>query len=185
MSALLGAWCYRVSVGTGWTGVSILWLGDIDTLISFISVWQDLQFSEQIQPWDALACFWDIKQASNQPYKQTLYSSFLSPDLVLHLGPGIAQWVVCWARCPAWCSDAGLNLLGASGRRDFSLGVNMVLTPSPQNSFGWEYKPRLVCAHIHSIAHTQKILDRWRLATKIHPACTVHEDKIWLPLWLD
>ena len=36
-----------------------------------------------------------------------------------------AQWVVRWAHCPACCSVAGSNLPSASGRGDFSLGVNM------------------------------------------------------------
>ena len=28
-----GAWCYRVSTGTGWPGISILLLGEIESLI--------------------------------------------------------------------------------------------------------------------------------------------------------
>ena len=32
-----------------------------------ISVWQHVKLSEQIRPWDRLACCWDVKQASNQP----------------------------------------------------------------------------------------------------------------------
>ena len=31
-----------------------------------ISVWQRVKLSEQIGPWDTLACYWDVKQASNQ-----------------------------------------------------------------------------------------------------------------------
>ena len=30
-----------------------------------ISVWHHVQLSKQIRPWDTLACFWDVKQASN------------------------------------------------------------------------------------------------------------------------
>ena len=30
-----------------------------------ISVWQDVKSSEQIRPWDTLACCWDIKQPTN------------------------------------------------------------------------------------------------------------------------
>ena len=33
MATLPGAWCYRVSAGTGWLGVSILWLGVMECLI--------------------------------------------------------------------------------------------------------------------------------------------------------
>ena len=32
-----------------------------------ISVCQHVKLSEQIRPWDTLACCWDVKQASNQP----------------------------------------------------------------------------------------------------------------------
>ena len=33
LATLPDAWCYRVSVGTGWPGVSILWLGEVESLI--------------------------------------------------------------------------------------------------------------------------------------------------------
>ena len=29
------------------------------------------------------------------------------------------------------------------------------------------------------------VLDEWMWATKTHPACTIHEDRMWLPQWLD
>ena len=29
------AWCNRVSAGTGWPGVSILWLGEMESLVNF------------------------------------------------------------------------------------------------------------------------------------------------------
>ena len=31
-----------------------------------ISVWQHINFSEQIRPWDTLACCWDVKQPTNK-----------------------------------------------------------------------------------------------------------------------
>ena len=34
-------------------------------------------------------------------------------------GAGIAESIVCWARCPAWCSTASLSLLEASRCRGF------------------------------------------------------------------
>ena len=37
-----------------------------------ISVWQHVQLSEQIRPWDTLACYWDVKQASKQPTNHPL-----------------------------------------------------------------------------------------------------------------
>ena len=33
VATLPGAWCYRVSAGTGWPGVSILWLGEMESLV--------------------------------------------------------------------------------------------------------------------------------------------------------
>ena len=36
-----------------------------------ISVWQHVKLSEQIRPWDTLACCWDVKQTTN---KQTSLS---------------------------------------------------------------------------------------------------------------
>ena len=65
VATLPGAWRYRVSTGTGWPGVSILWLGEVERLICNISVWQHVQLSEQIRPWDTLACCWDVKQPTN------------------------------------------------------------------------------------------------------------------------
>ena len=34
VATLPGAWRYRVSAGTDWSGVNILWLGEIESLIS-------------------------------------------------------------------------------------------------------------------------------------------------------
>ena len=50
VATLPGAWCYRVSAGTGWPGVSILWLGEMESLVCnfYLSVaareivWADL-----------------------------------------------------------------------------------------------------------------------------------------------
>ena len=50
----------------------------------------------------------------------------------LCLGARKVQSVVCWARCPVWCSVVGFNLLWASGRGDFSPGFTWFLTPFPQ-----------------------------------------------------
>ena len=43
VATLPGAWCYVVSAGTGWPGVSILWLKEIENLICnfCLSVWAD------------------------------------------------------------------------------------------------------------------------------------------------
>ena len=33
VATLPGVWCFRVSAGSGWPGASILWLGDMESLI--------------------------------------------------------------------------------------------------------------------------------------------------------
>ena len=53
----------------------------------------------------------------------------------LFLGAQIAQLVVCWACCPAWCSITGLTLFWAFDRGDFSLGVNMGSDSIPPKLF--------------------------------------------------
>ena len=82
-----------------------------------------------------------------------------------------AQSVVCWAHCPAWCSVTGSILLWASGRGDFSLGVNMVSGSIPPNSFRWEYKLRSsLCTHAFHRTDSKDpdihVLDGWMPATK-------------------
>ena len=62
---LPGARRYRISAGTGWLGVSILQLGEIESLMCKFSVWQHVQLSEQIRPEDVLALCVHIKQPTN------------------------------------------------------------------------------------------------------------------------
>ena len=58
---------YRVSAGTGQPGISILWLGEVESLICnfYLSV-----AARKIDcPWDTLACCWDVnlgKKPTNQ-----------------------------------------------------------------------------------------------------------------------
>ena len=59
VATLSGAWRYWVSAATGWPGVSILLLGEIESLICNFWVWQLVQLSEQIRSWDTLSCCWD------------------------------------------------------------------------------------------------------------------------------
>ena len=63
-----------------------------------------------------------------------------------------------WARCPQRCGfDPPLGTF--SGRGDFSLGVNMGSNSIPPKTLSDESINRgLVCAHMHFIARTQKIL---------------------------
>ena len=72
----------------------------------------------------------------------------------------------------------------------FALELTWVLTPFPQNSFGWEYKPRSsLCTHAFHCTDSKDpdihVLDGWTQSTKGHPACTIHEDRMWLPQWVD
>ena len=63
-------------------------------------------------------------------------------------GAGIAQSVVCWARCPAWCSSWVRSFSEPPVGGIFPLELTWVLTPFPKNYFGWKYKPRSsLCTH--------------------------------------
>ena len=66
--------------------------------------------------------------------------------------------VMCCARCPARGFDPPLGRI-FSDRGDFSLGVNMGSDSIPPNTLSDESIDQgLVCAHMHSITRTQKIL---------------------------
>ena len=74
------------------------------------------------------------------------------------MGPELLVGSV-WARCPQLHGfDPPLGK--CSGRRDFSLGVNMGSNSiPPKKTLSDESINRgLVCAHMHFIARTQKIL---------------------------
>ena len=60
---LPGAWCYRVSDGTGRLGDWVRWKVWSATSIPER---QHVKLSEQIRPWDTLACCWDDKQLTNK-----------------------------------------------------------------------------------------------------------------------
>ena len=66
VAILPGAWRYRVSAGTGWPDVSILWLGAIEGLISYFCLSVAARKIEQIRPLDTQACCWDVKQPINK-----------------------------------------------------------------------------------------------------------------------
>ena len=72
----------------------------------------------------------------------------------------------------------------------FHLELTWFLTPFPQNSSGWEYKPRSsLCTRAFHCTNSKDpdmhVLDGWLSATKTHPACTIHEDGMWLPPWVE
>ena len=66
VATLPGAWRYRVSAGTGWPGVSMLWLGKMESWICNFYLSVAAREIEQIRPWDTLACCWDVKQPTNK-----------------------------------------------------------------------------------------------------------------------
>ena len=60
----------------------------------------------------------------------------------------------------------------------------------PKNSFGWEHKLKSsLCTHAFHHMDSKDpdihVLNGWTLATKTHSVCAIHEDGMWLPLWLD
>ena len=67
MATLPGAWRYRASAGTGRPDLSIVWLGDMESLICYFClsvaarkiVWEDpsLRYTRM---------FWDVKQPTNK-----------------------------------------------------------------------------------------------------------------------
>ena len=145
MATLPSAWRYRVSAGTGWPGVRILWLGEMDSLIL---VWQHVNLSEQIRPWDTLTHCWDVKQATNILFPHLLLIHQMETPVsaieIKHLSDFVvkyppweqvikdcSQWHRKWntCGCPARFSGVGSILLWDSGRGDFSLGVNMSCAP--------------------------------------------------------
>ena len=66
VATLPGAWRYRVMAGTGRLGISILLFGEVESWsAASTSVWQQVNLSEQISPWETLACCWDVKQPTN------------------------------------------------------------------------------------------------------------------------
>ena len=61
-----GTWRYRVRLGlVGPVSVYCDWVKWKVSSATCISVWQHVQLSEQISPWDTLACCWDVKQPTN------------------------------------------------------------------------------------------------------------------------
>ena len=74
---------------------------------AFISVWQHVRLSEQIRPWDVLACWWDVKHPNN---KQTCV--LVTGNSVSCFCPPCwpAEWVTdvlvhrdCWTVCTVVC----------------------------------------------------------------------------------
>ena len=118
------AWRHRVSAWTGWPGASILWQGETASWISnfYLSVWQQVQSSEQIRPWDTLVCCWGFKQPTNNFFFVVLQPEMpiaLTKTTVLVISSRLPQnWSLsgigsgtmsrltasCSWQCCSWCS---------------------------------------------------------------------------------
>ena len=92
LATLPGGWCYRVSAGTGWPGpgVSILWLGEIESLIYnfWLSVAAHKLF-EQIHPWCYVAG--TLINQQNKTTKQNFYQKCLKWKIVSDCSRYLAQ----------------------------------------------------------------------------------------------
>ena len=70
MATLPGAWCYRVSAGTGWPGVRASSLGDVGSLICNLYLGVAARNIEQICPCCALLGLAATKQQQQQQQQQ-------------------------------------------------------------------------------------------------------------------
>ena len=51
-----------------------------------ISVWQHVQLSEQIRPWETLACCWDVKQPTKKHWKTQFEThSYYAANFIQHI----------------------------------------------------------------------------------------------------
>ena len=96
--------------------------------------------------------------------RRNFFAHFLT-NILINLnenwGARIAQLVACWPHCSTLCSGVG-----------------------------WHYKPRSsLCSHAFHRMDSKDpdihVLEWWIPPTKTHPAWTIQEDRMWLPLWLD
>ena len=77
VATLPGAWCYRVSAGTGClVSVYCDWVRWKVWSATCISVWQHIKLLMQIHAWYTLTCCWDVKQPTNCSWwtEQATYS---------------------------------------------------------------------------------------------------------------
>ena len=89
MATLLGAWCYRASAGTGWPGVSILWQGEIESLICnfYLSVvyeriagtLSNQQTTSLFLVWLVIGCFARIISVGMVWWKWQIFGEPISP----------------------------------------------------------------------------------------------------------
>ena len=101
-----------------------------------------------------LPASWNYKKANWDAFREAVDRKTAALELP---GAGIAQLVVLGLAVQCRGFDPPLGTF--SGRGDFSLGVNMGSNSIPPKTLSDESTNRgLVCAHMHFIAQTQKIL---------------------------
>ena len=129
-------------------------------------------------------------------YHEISFSVFSNVSLEQSFGGGgggvqNGLLVVCWARCPVLCSIIGSILLCGEFflvEGIFPLELTWVLIPIAPNFQMYKPKSSLCTYAFHRTDSKYPdihVLDGWVPAPKTHPACTIHEDGMWLPQWLD
>ena len=93
MATLPGAWHFRVSAGTGWPGVSILWLGEVESLI--FNFYLSVAACKIVRPWDTHACCWDVKQATNKQILVFLHTFELVKESRVQTVEEKQGWIWC------------------------------------------------------------------------------------------
>ena len=90
VATLPGAWRYRVSAGTGRPGVSILWVGEMESWIC------NFYLRVAARPWDTLAYCWDVKQPTTN--KQSEIDSMFGDTEAPYHQPPIHLSLLCQER---------------------------------------------------------------------------------------
>ena len=143
MATLPGAWHFRVSAGTGWPGVSILWLGEVESLI--FNFYLSVAACKIVRPWDTHTCCWDVKQATNKQILVFLHTSELVKESRVQTVEEKQGWIWCllhtqWTALPLGhlystaVSKTGVDLVSAAHTVDRLTSRSPVLLSQNQ---GW------------------------------------------------
>ena len=168
VATLPGDWHYRVSAGTGQPSVSILWLGEVESLICNFYRSVAARKIVQIRPWDTLACCWDVKQPTN---KQTFLHTFhrLWLQIVIHVScythleagngfPHSSSMKQCW-RQASWYHNTQFSAFSVSYNQIISLHTWKMVWTKTRN---W-----IIC----TFKHPSQKESKWTI--KVHISNTV------------
>ena len=147
-----GAQGYSVRAGTGWPGVGILWLGKIESLICnfcTVSMWQQVKLSEQIRPWDTLACCCYVKQLTNQPTHNPTrgYLRSVPRHLVHHCRCATRSCRPCHFLFACWCFPQKIQGHGSSWQ--WIWPTDMLIMRMCDNKHVWWTRDVLVLSCIY------------------------------------